>query len=241
MIATEDAFFMKWNRILAVMAGFSVCAAAQSPPARPSSVHATGEAVVQAKPDQAKLDIGVVTQAATAQAAAAQNATQLQAVLEKLRAAVGASGDIRTAFYSLNPNYQYPRDGGKPTINGYTASNSVEVTVMDLTGLGKIIDAASQSGANSIQGPQFSIKNEAPVRAQALRQAVQDARANAEAMAGAMGMKPGRVLQLEQGSPEIIRPLTRQAPVAMAAQAVTPVEPGTIEVRATVTLTLELQ
>jgi uncharacterized protein YggE len=227
---------MKWQRLPALLAFLPLSIGAQSPPPRPSSVQATGEAVIQAKPDQAKLDIGVVTQAATA-----QNATQLQATLDKLRAAVGASGEVRTAFYSLNPNYQYPRDGGKPTINGYTASNSVEVTVTDLSGLGKIIDAASQAGANNIQGPQFTLKNEAPVRAQALRQAAQDARSNAEAMAGAMGMKLGKVLLLEQGSPSVIRPVMRQAAVALSAQATTPIEPGNIELRATVTLTVELQ
>jgi uncharacterized protein YggE len=232
---------MKWQRLFVLMAALPLYIGAQPPPPRPSSVQATGEAVIQAKPDQAKLDIGVVTQAATAQAAAAQNATQLQATLDKLRAAVGAAGEVRTAFYSLNPNYQYPRDGGKPTINGYTASNSVEVTVTDLSGLGKIIDAASQAGANSIQGPQFTLKNEAPVRALALRQAALDARSNAEALAGAMGMKLGKVLFLDQGSPAVIRPVMRQAAVALSAQATTPVEPGNVEVRATVTLTVELQ
>src|SRR5215471_1480981 len=107
----------------------------------PPSVQATGEAIIQAKPDQARLDIGVVTQAPTAQAAAAQNATQTQATLDKLKAVVGASGQVRTMFYSLTPNYQYSREGGKPTINGYSASNSVEVTVNDLGALSKIIDA----------------------------------------------------------------------------------------------------
>ena len=196
---------------------------------------------VQARPDQAKLDIGVVTQAATAQAAAAQNATQLQATLDKLRAAVGASGEVRTAFYSFNPNYQYPRDGGKPTINGYTASNSVEVTVTDLSGSGQNNRCRVAGRRQQHSGPPIHIKNEAPVRAQALRQAAQDARSNAEAMAGAMGLKLGKVLLLEQGSPSVIRPVMRQAAVALSAQATTPVEPGNVEVRATVTLTVELQ
>jgi uncharacterized protein YggE len=60
-------------------------------------------------------------------------------------------------------------------------------------------------------------------------------------MAGAMGMKLGKVLLLEQGSPSVIRPVMRQAAVALSAQATTPVEPGNVEVRATVTLTVELQ
>ena len=218
-----------------------VAAQSLAVPPRPPSVQATGEAIIQAKPDQARLDIGVVTQAPTAQAAAAQNATQTQATLDKLRAVVGASGQVRTMFYSLTPNYQYSREGGKPTINGYTANNSVEVTVNDLGALSKIIDAVSQAGANNIQGPQFTLKNEAPVRAQALRQAVEQARMNADAMAGAMGMKLGKVILVEQGTPEIIRPLARAATAALAAAPPTPIEPGNVEVRATVTLTMALE
>jgi uncharacterized protein YggE len=56
-----------------------------------------------------------------------------------------------------------------------------------------------------------------------------------------MGMKLGKVLLLDQGSPSVIRPVMRQAAVALSAQATTPVEAGNVEVRATVTLTVELQ
>jgi uncharacterized protein YggE len=203
-------------------------------------VQATGEAVVHVKPDQARLDIGVVTEAASAQTAAAQNATQLQATLEKLRAALGASGETRTVGYSLTPNDQYPGNGGTPTIKGYTASNTVEVTSWDLAGIGKVIDVASQAGANRIQGMQFSVKDEAPARAQALRQAVEAAKNNAQAMAAALGMKLGRVLTLEQGTQAVVRPVMR-AMAANVAAAPTPVEPGNVEVQASVTITVELQ
>jgi uncharacterized protein len=205
---------------------------------RPPSVQANGDAVIQVKPDLAKLTVGVVTQAPSAQVAAAQNATQVQATLEKLRAALGSSGEIRTAGYSVTPNYQYPREGA-PTIAGYTASNTVEVTTSDLAGIGKIIDTVAQAGANRIQDIQFTVKDEGPARAQALRQAVEQARANAEAMATAMGMKAGRVLLLEQGTPAQVRPVIRA--MAAAAAAPTPVEPGNVEVHASVTLTMELQ
>jgi len=48
-------------------------------PAPRPSIRTTGEATVTAKPDRVIIDVGVVTQASTAQAAAAQNATQLDA------------------------------------------------------------------------------------------------------------------------------------------------------------------
>lgn len=216
--------------------------AQEPPPANQPAVRALGEAVVYARPDQVKVGIGVVTRASTAQMAASQNAAQLQSVLEKLRAALAGKGEIRTLGYSLNPVWNYPRDGGKPSITGYTATNTVEVTSSDLPGIGKLLDAAAQAGANNIQGIQFTLQHEAAERAEALREATLDARANAESMAAALGMKLGTVLLVEQGaSITPIRPLFRAEQLAApAAAAPTPVEEGPIEVRANVTLTVAL-
>jgi uncharacterized protein len=227
-----------WTALIVLFPVYLMAQQYSPAPPRPPSVQANGDAVIQVKPDLAKLTIGVVTQAPSAQGAAAQNASQLQATLEKLRTALGSSGEIRTAGYSITPNYQYPHEGA-PTIGGYTATNTVEVTTSDLAGIGKLIDTVAQAGANRIQGIQFTVKDEGPARAQALRQAVEQARANAEAMAAAMGMKAGRVLLLEQGSPAQVRPVFRA--VAATAAAPTPVEPGNVEVHASVTLTMELQ
>ena len=227
------------RRLFLGIAACSLYVGAQAPPPRPPSVQASAEAVIQVKPDQARLNIGVVTEAPTAAVAAAQNATQLQSTIDKLRAALGSSGEVKTTGYSLSPTYSYPKDGKPPFITGYTASNTLQVSTTDLGGLGKLIDTVTQAGANRIQGVQFLVKDETPARSQALRQAVQAARANAEAMASGAGLKLGRMLLIEQGMPEVIRPL--MAPKALAAGPSTPIEAGTIEVRAGATVTIELQ
>lgn len=217
-----------------------LCAAAWCQPA-PPAIRASGNGSVQVAPDQAKIDIAVVTQAAKAQDAASQNAAQLQTVLGQLRTAIGTHGDIRTSSYSLNPMYQYPKTGGKPSIDGYTATNTVEVTCNDLAVLGKIIDAATAGGANEIQRLQFQLKDDGPARARALRQAALEARANAEAMAAALGLKLGKVLLLEQSSPSAIRPIYQPMMAARVAAAPTPIDAGTVEVQATVTLTVAVE
>src|ERR1035441_1263249 len=76
----------------------------QTAPAGPV-VKASGDATVNVAPDQAMIDIGVITQATTAQAAAAQNAAQLQSALDQLRSLLGKGADLKTVGYSLNPNY----------------------------------------------------------------------------------------------------------------------------------------
>ncbi len=226
-------------RCLPVAAILVLSASAQAPAPRPASVRATAEATVVVKPDQARIGIGVITSAQTAQAASSQNATQAKLLIDKLHAATGTKTDIRTISYTVSPNYQYPRDGGKPVISGYSAVNTVEVTIDDLSEIGKLIDVAVQSGANQIQRLEFTLKDEKPARADALRQASLEARSNAEAMAAALGLKLGAIVSLEQGAAENNRPVPIMA--ARTAAVSTPVEPGPIEVRATVTLTVAVQ
>jgi uncharacterized protein YggE len=205
------------------------------------SVRATAEAVVTARPDQAQIDIGVLTQSTTARAAAEDNARKSDAVIAALRKLLGQDADIKTISYALNPNYTYPKEGGQPKISGYTASNIVQVKTSDLKQVGTIIDTAYATGANNINSLQFNLKNDEAVRAQALREAAAKAKAKTEAIASALGLKIIRVLFAEESGP-VVRPLYAQMEMAQAkaADVSTPVEPGTIEVRAIVTLTVEV-
>jgi uncharacterized protein YggE len=204
----------------------------------PPSIQTSGEAVVTAKPDRAQIDVGVVTQADNSQTAVAQNAEKLEATLSRLRALLGANADIKTISYSVSPNYRYPREGGEPTITGYTATNIVRVTLDDLTRVGNVIDTATQAGANRIQNLQFTLKDEQNVQAQALREAAVKARRKAETLASALNLKVVRVLSVVESSPTVIP--VRDVSFARAEAASTPIEPGTIEVRATVTFTVEI-
>jgi len=215
---------------------------AQQPPPL-SSIRVSGDAKVTAQPDRVQVDIGVSTRAPSSQEAAAHNARQVQAVLDAVRKATGPAAVLKTISYSLNPNYDYHVSGGEPTINGYSAANVVQVTLDDLDRIGSVIDAAARAGANHVQGIRFTLRDQDAVRAQALREAVTRARAQAEVLAGALGLKVVRVLAVEENSPRLTplysHPVARAA--GLSASAVpTPVEAGALEVTADVTLTVEV-
>jgi uncharacterized protein len=211
--------------------------AAQAQPAAPRIVRAVGEATVSATPDQAKVQFAVVTQAPTADGASSQNATQVAALLSALRALLGQNADIRTLSYSLNPNYNSPRDGSQPVIVGYTASNTVEVTVTDLSTIGKLIDTGIQAGGNRVQGLRFGLKNDQPARQQALKMAAAQAKAHADAMASGLNLKTGAAIAIAEGFSGPIQP----AQIGVASSApTTPIESGQVDVHATVTLEVEL-
>jgi uncharacterized protein len=207
-----------------------------------SYVQATGEATVSAKPDQATIDIGVVTQGATAASVAAQNAAQTDAVLADLRKMLAANDQLKTTSYSVRPNYLSPKPGTPARITTYTATNIVGVTLNDLTQVGKVIDAVLQSGANTIQKLEFGLKNPQAARSQALREAATQAKASVEAIAAGLGVHVLRVLSAEEFEPGDDGGMYKKAPPPPpnSATPATEVAAGNIEVTATVTLRVEV-
>jgi uncharacterized protein YggE len=208
----------------------------------PPSVTASGEAVITVEPDQAEIDIGVVTQAKNALDAARENADRLARVVAEIKKNLGKGDEAKTASYSLNPNYRYPQ-GGKPELVGYTATNILRVRTVSLGNVGKLIDSAMQAGANTIHRLVFNLKDEQAAQLQALRLASSKAKAKAQAMAEALGLRVVTVLSVVEGD-RGVRPImmaqARGAQMEAFSAAPTPVEAGTVEVRSSVTLTGEL-
>jgi len=194
-------------------------------------VRAASDASVFVQPDQVKVDASVATQAATAQDASAQNAAQTATLLAALNKLLGSGADIKTVNYSVTPNYKSTQNGGT-VLTGYTASNTVEVTLSTLSLVGSVIDTASQNGATSIGGLSFSLKDSEPAHAQALRAATMQAMTHAQAMASAMNRNVGAVVAVEEAS------AVRVAATGGVAAPVTttPITPGLIEVQASIVL-----
>ena len=224
-----------------LLAAFS---ALRSPAAAQTSdspqIRVTGRATVSVAPEQASVDVGVVTEAPEAKDAARLNAQKLDFVLKAIRNALGSGANFETVSYSLNPVYRYPEPRTEPVLRGYSASNVVRVKELALDKVGEVIDLATSSGANSVSNIAFGLRDEAAAKARALREAAIDAKAKADALADALGVQVLGILSVSEGEPDIIRPLpTYRAEMAMAQAAPpTPVEAGAIEVRASVTLSV---
>jgi len=194
---------LRWTVVLVL--GIPILAQqVQIPPAVPYlRVH--GEATVSAQPDRMQMDVGVITQGSTSQAAADANAKQSNTVVEQLRKLVPA-GNIKTINFSINPNYRYSTNGGPPAILGYTANNTVRLELDDLKALRAVIDAATRSGANNVNRVTFALRDESQARAEALGKAADQARAGAQALAQRMKVKLGRVLSIEEEQPVVVAP-----------------------------------
>jgi hypothetical protein len=232
------------NKLLAIFSlvlllGSTAGAQTNERPKSPS-ITVSGDATVSAEPDQAEIDIGVVTQARTAPDATKENAERLARVLAEIKKQLGKGDEVKTSGYSLAPNYRYPQ-GGKPEIVGYTASNTLRIKTTNLSLAGRLIDSAMQAGANNVNRLVFTLKDELAAQLGALKMASAKARAKAEAVAAALGLKIVRIISVNEGE-RMVQPIYRQAMAARAetASAPTPVEPGTVEVRSTVSMTVEV-
>ena len=220
-------------------------ALAQAPPvpvAGPDATLLTIAASAEARrvPDVATLSAGVVTQAGDAQAAMRENAMRMEGVMAALRAAGVAERDIRTAGVNLYPQYRHP-ENDIPTITGYQASNTVEVTVRDIARIGAAMDALVASGANHVNGPAFSIDKPGEARDEARRAALEDARARADMYARALGLRVRRIASIsEAGTGGPVMPYGMARMEAAVASADTPISPGENVVSANLQVVFEL-
>jgi uncharacterized protein YggE len=239
---------MRRTGFLLVAIALSLCsgiAAGQTPTLPPPvpSIVVSAEAVITAKPDQAFIEIGVLTQSSTAQAATADNAQRVETTIAAVRKLLDSNAEIKTIGYSVRPVYRYAKEGGTPAIAGYSVSNIVQIKMNDLSGVGRLIDAAMASGSNTVQRLEFVLKDSQAVQLQALAEAAARAKAKAQVMASALGLKMGRILRAEEQGGFAAPIAPNRGMLAMAADSVAPatqVEPGTIEVRVSVTLTVEV-
>lgn len=224
---------MKTLAILAVAAALLAGGADAAPTpmsAGTNTVTVDGTGTVTAVPDQASFDFAVQTKAATANAALTKNGADVRAMIAAVEGAGVPEASIQTAQVSLDPVTS--SDG--TSIVAFTAYDTVTVSNLSIAKAGGIVDAAVGAGATSVSGPSLTVSSQDALYAQALKAAVAQAKTKAQALAGAANEPLGQIETMVEGGGQVT-PL----PLA-AAQSSTPIEPGTQQIQATVTVTFGL-
>jgi len=207
-----------------------------------------GDSQTKIAPDTSVITFSVVTQATQAVDAQQQNAKKSEAIRAAVRSVIGdADAEIKTSGYALDPERDY--SAKMPKIVGYEVENTVTVTIKSLDQVGAIIDAATNAGANSVDGIQFIIGEASPAQGEALSLATKQAMAKAESIAASLNGKIVRVVETrESGLPSGIdrdsefKSLNANANTAMAKPTFsTPVEAGSLNVRSQVVLVVDIK
>lgn len=217
-------------------------AAAQEPPVpQTPSIVTSGEAVVRRAPDQAFVTVAVESRARSPRDAQRQNAETMTLVRQRLAATSIPKDAMRTLGYNIQQEFDYV--DGRRLSRGYVARNAIEVRVDAIDRTGEILDVAVEAGATAVTSVRFDLKDRAGAEREALRLAVVDARARADAAAAGVGLRVERVLRIDDTPQPRFMPQRGMAMMAREAAdaAPTPIEGGELEIRAQVTLIVSIR
>jgi uncharacterized protein len=171
------------------------------------TLNVTGTGKVPATPDEAIIQLGVITDAKTAAEATTNNASANQRVINAVSGQ--PNHGVTTTGLSVNPIFSYDETTHVSTIVGFRATNGVNVTTK-VGYAGQIYDAGVTAGATQSSGITFRIQNEAPLREEALRLAVESAHREAKLVAQAARVDLTGIdsIQIEAGSGRLVYPAT---------------------------------
>lgn len=191
-----------------------------------------GEGAVEAPPDLCVVHLALNAMEATAEGALGRVGALANEAAKILKERGISPEAIRMRNLALNDFI----DRSEQRVTARVASYQLEITIPDLDAVGGHLAALAAAAGDSLQvkSLQLGLKDPGPLRSQARRLAVEDAKSKAEELSEAAGVTLGKIVSIDDNLP--IRP--RMSANALAAQpaAVVPVEPGTLRVSSTVTV-----
>jgi len=159
---------------------------------------------LRSPPDEASITVGTQAKAPTATEAVAANKVKTEKLLASIRASGIRERDIQTQGIQLQQDYRWDNEpngrGGRQTLIGYIASNSVQIKTRNIDKLTSLLDALTTAGADTVYGPNFGISDPAPMRREARVRAMARGAAEATEYALNNGYKSVRLLSVEEGT-----------------------------------------
>ena len=199
------------------------------------TITVTGTAAVTRIPDVARVSVGVGVTKTTVKAARESAGKSMTAIIAAIKALGIDEKDIKTSSIDLSP--QYNNTGTK--IVGYRMSEQLQITVRDLDKAGDVVDTATAKGATEVNGMSFDVDDPTSAMDEARAAAIAQARTSAQKMAAAANVSVGAVVSISESSVSSPGPYYYGA-AARDAAALTPIERGSQDVQATVTVVFEI-
>jgi hypothetical protein len=186
----------------------------------------------------ATIVLGVETRSTSAAEAAEENAILMNQTINALLDAGINESQMQTSRFSLTTVPQDEPRGADATQEPPTflATNQVTVRLENTADVGRVLDAAVSAGSNSIQEVKFDLKDPTPQNDEAMTIAIKDAQRKAQVAASAAGLELGKILEITVGYGYVME-ASRSYSYAMDA---TPIQPGEMEVSASVNLVYEI-
>lgn len=175
-----------------------------------SELSVVGEGKVDVTPDTTYVDAGIsVANAATVQEAQDQINKTNNAIVAAMKGLGISKSDITTSNYSIYPNQTY--DGPIARTTGYSGNVTITIKIKGTELASKVVEAATQAGANQIQGTRFVVENPEKYREAARTKAIANAKEQAQKLAKDLGIKLGGVVNIVEYTPDTAVPMMYDA------------------------------
>lgn len=170
------------------------------------TVNGSGQATLP--PDVARVSFTVQNTAATVADAQAATTKQANAAIAYVKEQSIADKDVKTLSYNITPQYAYPQpckgalcpDYGSPKVTGYMVSETVQVTVRDLTAVGALIGGLGKLQVQNLNGPDFTLDDPTAGYDAARADAIAKAKVQADLLASQLGVHLGKVVNFSESS-----------------------------------------
>lgn len=163
-----------------------------------NTVSFSGEGKILAKPDIAKIQFSIVTEALTSKTAQDDNSKKSKTITDYLKRQNIDDKDIKTIGYNLYPQYKYPPYGGRPQITGYQVNQSLEVKVRNLDNTSNILDGVVSAGANQVNQLSFEVDNPDVLKTEARVKAIANAKKKANELEDQVGISLGKIVNFSE-------------------------------------------
>jgi len=207
-----------------------------------STISVSGTGIIETEPNQAKVYLGVETQSENVTEALEENSLKMQSVIKAIKKLGIQKDSIETTYFSVYPVRDYEKSGEE--IVGYRVSNEITVELQDLDKIGIVIEEAMNAGANKVRRIEFGLTEdkEKELKNEAIKEACEDARTKADAIASGLGLKITRVATARESGVYVApyraegfgggypMPIPTPAPMAIPP----PIEPKEVKVSATI-------
>jgi uncharacterized protein len=226
---------------LLLLVGLALGACTGSQPLQ-RTLSVTGAGTVHVEPDIAVVSLGVQTTGADVGAAVQENNRRARAVADTLIEKGVASADLRTTNFYVSSQPRYDPMGMPTGETTYTVDNTLLFTLREPDRLGEILQLALRAGANSVQSVGYGVADPSVPMDEARQMAIEDGKHQAEQLAVVAGASLGSVLGISDGG--YAPPIYYEAPAfgkGGGGGGGVPVESGTLEYQAYVSLTYELK
>jgi uncharacterized protein YggE len=168
------------------------------------TVQGDGQATMP--PDVAHVSFSVQNTAKAVADAQAATTKQANDAIAYVKSQGVADKDVKTLSYNISPQYSYPRYG-TPQVTGYEVSETIQVTMRDLTKVGTLLGGLGNLGVQNVNGPAFALDDSTAGYSAARADAIDKAKAQAMLLAGQLGVHLGKIVNFSESSGNYAYPM----------------------------------